>query len=117
MLKTRVITAILALIPFLWVFLKGDALTISLFFAILVAISAFELASMIFPGLYKRLGNNTQSPFWLTIITILLSVTLYSLMVFLSPPAIIYVGLILLFAILFGVFSAGSTDLSFAHAA
>ncbi|RZA24705.1 MAG: hypothetical protein EOP10_09085, partial [Proteobacteria bacterium] len=116
-LKTRVITAILALIPFLWVFLKGDALTISLFFAILVAISAFELASMIFPGLYKRLGNNTQSPFWLTIITILLSVTLYSLMVFLSPPAIIYVGLILLFAILFGVFSAGSTDLSFAHAA
>jgi phosphatidate cytidylyltransferase len=116
MLKTRVITAILALIPFFWVFLKGDTLTISLFFALLVAISAYELSMMVFAGLYKRLGEAREAPHWLVAFTMLLSVALYTLCVFLNPTALVYVGLVLLLGILFGIFSAPTSELSFAHA-
>ncbi|RYZ79922.1 MAG: hypothetical protein EOP04_26820, partial [Proteobacteria bacterium] len=116
MLKTRVITAVLALIPFLWVFVKGDALTISLFFGVLVGIAAFEIGSMVYSGLYKRLGENAQPPFWLRAITIFLSVVLYLSLIFVTPSVVGYVGLVLLLAILVGVFSGKSTELSFSHA-
>ncbi len=116
MLKTRVITAVLALIPFLWVFTQGSGLLISLFFGVLVGLSAFELGNMIFPSLYKRLGEKHIEPIWLRALTILLAVGLYSVLVFVQPLNVGYVGLFLLGAILFGVFSAPSTELSFAHA-
>lgn len=116
MLKTRVITAILALIPFIWVFVKGDALTISLFFAILVGLSSFELSSMIFPGLYKRLGIEGMAPRWIPLLTLLFSVALYSALVFVVPPVVGYVGIALLLAILIGVFSGRNPEQSFAHA-
>lgn len=116
MLKTRVITAVLALIPFLWVFTQGNALVISLFFGLLVGLSAFELSAMVFAGLYKRLGNNTQPPVWLRFISIFLSMALYAALIFVVPPVIGYAGILLLLAILIGVFTGPSTELSFAHA-
>ena len=120
MLKTRVITAILALIPMLWIFLKGDAQAISIFFTVLVGISAFEMASMLFPALYSRFGEKTasippQTPQWPRIVTILLSVSLYASLVFTESHVIGYIGLVLLGAILIGVFSASSVDLAFAN--
>ncbi|MBC7533548.1 MAG: phosphatidate cytidylyltransferase [Oligoflexus sp.] len=120
MLKTRVITAILALIPTLWIFLKGDAQVITIFFTVLVGISAFEMASMLFPGLYSRFGEKNgsvppQTPQWPRIVTILLSVSLYASLVFTESHVIGYIGLALLGAILVGVFSAPSVDLAFAN--
>ncbi len=116
MLKTRVITAVLAMIPFLWVFTQGTGLVISLFFGLLVGLSAFELGNMIFPGLYKKLGDSHSEPRWLRVLTIILSVGLYSSLVFVTPSSVGFAGIFLLFAILIGVFTAPTTDLSFAHA-
>lgn len=116
MLKTRVITAILALIPFLLVFRKGDPLTISLFFGILVGISAFEMGSMVYSGLYKRLEQSPTPPLWLHLVTIFLSVALYMCLTFVATPVVGYVGLGLLLAILIGVFAGKSPEQSFANA-
>lgn len=119
MLKTRVITAILALIPMLWIFLQGDAQVITIFFNILVGISAFEMAGMIFPALYNRFGEKREgakleTPRWQCFVTVLLSVSLYASLVYPESHVTGYIGLALLGAILIGVFSAPSVDLAFA---
>lgn len=116
MLKTRVMTAIIALIPFLWVFLKGDSFVVSLFFALLVGITSFEFGSMVFPGLYRRLGDEKNAPDWLLWVTLFFSVALYSTLVFVVSPVVGYAGLALLLAILVGIFSGSNPALSFAHA-
>ncbi len=121
MLKTRVITAILALIPMLWIFLKGNAFVINSLFTGLVGICAYEMAGMIFPGLYRRLGDSTlskpvEAPIWLRFVTILLSSGLYACLEFTPAPVIGYVGLLLLGAILIGTFAAPTVELSLANA-
>ncbi|MBC7660384.1 MAG: phosphatidate cytidylyltransferase [Chitinophagaceae bacterium] len=117
MLRTRVITAICALIPFIWVFTKGDLQVIRIFFTVLVGISAFEMAGMTFPALYRRFGvEKAESPEWLRYVTILLSSAIYASLVFADTHVIGYVGLGLLGGLLLGVFAAPTVDLSFAGA-
>jgi len=121
MLKTRVITAVIALIPMLWILLYGNPLVIKVFFTALVGLSAYEMAAMIFPALYSRLGekaaaNPIVAPRWLRFVTILLSCSLYASLEFTEAPVIGYAGLVLLGAILIGIFAAPSVELSFANA-
>ncbi len=119
MLKTRVITAILALIPMIWVFLMGDPWVIRVFFTLLVGLSAFEMAGMILPAVHRRFAEEKDSqkaPLWPLFVTILLSSSLYAVLVFGGDHVNGYIGLGLLAALLIGVFGAPSVDLSFAYA-
>jgi phosphatidate cytidylyltransferase len=122
MLKTRVITAIVALIPMLSLFIYGNSQLITIFFTLLVGLGAYEMANMVFPALYARFGEKkaevpTQTPNLLVVVTILLSLALYASLVFPETQVIGYVGMALLGAILVGVFSAPTVDLSFANVA
>jgi phosphatidate cytidylyltransferase len=119
MLKTRVITAAIALILFFLIFVKADAAFVRLFFVSLVGISTFELTTMIFPALYSRFdpSGDRKPPVWLKVVTILLACGIYHANAFHSHYGLTFLVMGLLGGLLLGIFAAPTVELSIATSA
>ena len=111
MLRTRIITAVLALIPMIAVFVYGDSLLLRALFTVLVGISAFEMGSMLFHSFQQRqeLPRDNKP----VVITVLLAMLVYASVVFVEIPSVGHVGVAFLLAILIGTFSAKSVEQSY----
>jgi phosphatidate cytidylyltransferase len=115
MLKTRVITAIIALIFMLSVFLYGNSHFMRLFFALLVGVSTYEISAMIFPRIYTLFSANHQAepPKLLQPLVIGMSCLLFAGSAYTQGYGVSVMMLGLLGSLLFGIFIAPEIDLSF----
>jgi phosphatidate cytidylyltransferase len=115
MLKTRVITAIIALIVMLSVFLLGNPHFMRLFFTLLVGIGTFEISTMIFPRIYSMFSANKEAtpPPFLRPLVISMSCVLFAGSAYTQGYGVSVMMLGLLGSLLFGIFIAPEIDLSF----
>ncbi len=115
MLKTRVITAIIALIVMLSVFIFGNSHFMRLFFTILVGISTYEISTMIFPRIYVLFSARHEAvpPPWLKPMVIAMSCVLFAGSAYTQGYGVSVMMLGLLGSLLFGIFIAPEIDLSF----
>jgi phosphatidate cytidylyltransferase len=114
MLKTRVLTAIVALIVFFSVFLFGNPHFMRLFFTLLVGVSTYEIAHMLIPRIYDRFSDGQISmPGWWVPLIVGLACVLYAGSAYTSRYGLGVMMVGLLGAILIGIFLVDRIDLSF----
>lgn len=117
MLKTRVVTAIVALIVLCSIFVFGNPHFMRLFFTALVGISTYEIATMIMPQVHQRFAKSPHSlPRWWVPLVTALACLLYAGSAYSSRYGISVMMVGLLGGLLLGIFLADDVDLSFAQA-
>lgn len=115
MLKTRVITAVIALIFLIAVFLFGNANFMRFFFTCLVGIGTYEISTMVLPRIYSLFSasHDVVPPSWLKPLVIIMSCILFTGSAYAEGYGVSLMILGLLGSLLFGIFIAPEIDLSF----
>ncbi|MCX6129956.1 MAG: phosphatidate cytidylyltransferase, partial [Proteobacteria bacterium] len=115
MLKTRILTALVALTIMLGVFILGSPNFMRFFFLGLVGISCWEMSAMVFPRIYRSFSakQNDQPPKWLRPLLLGIAGLLFVLTAYTDQFGSSVIVLCLLAGLMFGIFLIPEIDLSF----
>lgn len=116
MLKTRIITAVIAIFFLVLIFKFATPTFMQAFFTILVGLATWETAHMILPGVRRHFAKDTShSHLWLELLTTLLAPLIFVGVTYAGSGglSVLVIGILGLLAL--GIFVADCPDLSFGY--
>ena len=124
MLKQRVLSALVLFPLLMWAILSADKSVWAILIAVFVSLSIYECAKMLVPALERKCAPETFVeknigifPHWVVASMIFGLMLLYSLLFLSAEPAIAgaVIGVLLVAAMAYGVFTASSIEMSVAR--